>query len=90
MDFWRTSHSRGPEVEVVEAVHSAATPHCRAVIPSGLHPQYVVKVSFLEWTPGGTMRHPVIEGLAPLPLPRIATYSKRVSNKRKTPLSTAR
>ena len=29
-----------------------------------LMPQLAVKVQFLEWTPGGTMRHPVIQGWA--------------------------
>lgn len=27
-----------------------------------IKPQLTVKVQFLEWTPGGTMRHPVIQG----------------------------
>ncbi|MCM3786661.1 DNA ligase [Neobacillus mesonae] len=30
-----------------------------------IQPEMVVRVTFLEWTPGGTMRHPTIESLAP-------------------------
>lgn len=30
-------------------------------------PQLTVKVQFLEWTPGGTMRHPVIQGWSNMP-----------------------
>ncbi|WP_410771826.1 DNA ligase [Fontibacillus sp. BL9] len=32
-----------------------------------IKPQLTVKVQFLEWTPGGTMRHPVIQGWANVP-----------------------
>lgn len=32
-----------------------------------LSPRLTVKVQFMEWTPGGTMRHPVIQGLTPVP-----------------------
>ncbi|WP_044477354.1 ATP-dependent DNA ligase [Paenibacillus antibioticophila] len=31
-----------------------------------LRPELTVKVSFMEWTLGGTMRHPVIQGWSPL------------------------
>lgn len=31
-----------------------------------LRPELTVKVSFMEWTPGGAMRHPVIQGWSPL------------------------
>ncbi|MCM3127695.1 RNA ligase family protein [Paenibacillus provencensis] len=30
-----------------------------------IQPELVVRVTFLEWTPGGTMRHPTIESFAP-------------------------
>ncbi|MFC5446884.1 ATP-dependent DNA ligase [Paenibacillus aestuarii] len=32
-----------------------------------LHPRLVVKVQFLEWTPGGTMRQPIIQAVVELP-----------------------
>ncbi|GGH12739.1 DNA ligase [Paenibacillus segetis] len=32
-----------------------------------LQPQLCVKVQFMEWTPGGTMRHPVIQGMGNVP-----------------------
>ncbi|MNI23549.1 putative DNA ligase-like protein [compost metagenome] len=32
-----------------------------------LSPRLTVKVQFMEWTPGGTMRHPVIQGFASVP-----------------------
>ncbi|WP_211749169.1 RNA ligase family protein [Paenibacillus sp. Marseille-Q4541] len=30
-----------------------------------IRPEIVVRITFLEWTPGGTMRHPTIESFAP-------------------------
>lgn len=60
---WR-SLTAEVQKSVVEACPFRATPPLLRDT-QWLHPQYVVKVSFLEWTPGGTMRHPVIEGLAP-------------------------
>lgn len=32
-----------------------------------IRPSLTVKVQFLEWTPGGTMRHPVIQAIADVP-----------------------
>ncbi|AWB43622.1 DNA ligase [Paenibacillus sp. CAA11] len=32
-----------------------------------VQPSLTVKVQFLEWTPGGTMRHPVIQSMANIP-----------------------
>ncbi|MEK4509327.1 DNA ligase [Paenibacillus anaericanus] len=32
-----------------------------------VQPTLSVKVQFMEWTPGGTMRHPVIQGMATVP-----------------------
>lgn len=32
-----------------------------------IQPALTVKVQFLEWTPGGTMRHPIIQGWANVP-----------------------
>lgn len=40
-------------------------------------PELVVKVQFLEWTPGGTMRHPVIQGWADV-LPEACTLSQSI------------
>lgn len=40
-------------------------------------PELVAKVQFLEWTPGGTMRHPVIQGWADVP-PEACTLSQNL------------
>ncbi|MFD3260509.1 DNA ligase [Paenibacillus lentus] len=32
-----------------------------------VQPLLTVKVQFMEWTPGGTMRHPVLQGMADIP-----------------------
>ncbi|MEF2967590.1 DNA ligase [Paenibacillus sp. M1] len=40
-----------------------------------MKPELTVKVQFLEWTPGGTMRHPVIQGWSAAP-PEACTLSQ--------------
>ncbi|SDG03997.1 bifunctional non-homologous end joining protein LigD [Fontibacillus panacisegetis] len=42
-----------------------------------LSPRLTVKVQFMEWTPGGTMRHPIIQGLASVP-PEDCTLSQNI------------
>ncbi|GAA0136702.1 non-homologous end-joining DNA ligase [Paenibacillus sp. YSY-4.3] len=32
-----------------------------------IRPELTVKVQFMEWTPGGTMRHPVLQGMGDVP-----------------------
>lgn len=42
-----------------------------------VRPEIVVRITFLEWTPGGTMRHPTIESFAPHIKPRDCTVSQK-------------
>ncbi|MNJ41110.1 putative DNA ligase-like protein [compost metagenome] len=41
-----------------------------------VQPSLTVKVQFMEWTPGGTMRHPVLQGVADVP-PQSCVVSQR-------------
>lgn len=40
-----------------------------------IQPLLTVKVQFMEWTPGGTMRHPVLQGMADIP-PKSCTVTQ--------------
>ncbi|WP_055105693.1 ATP-dependent DNA ligase [Paenibacillus ihumii] len=40
-------------------------------------PLLTVKVQFMEWTPGGTMRHPVLQGMADMP-PESCTVTQSI------------
>jgi len=40
-------------------------------------PLLTVKVQFMEWTPGGTMRHPVLQGMADVP-PESCTVAQSI------------
>lgn len=42
-----------------------------------IQPALAVKVQFMEWTPGGTMRHPVIQGFSNVP-PEACVLSQQV------------
>lgn len=42
-----------------------------------IEPILTVKVQFMEWTPGGTMRHPVIQGLVSVS-PEVCTISQNL------------
>lgn len=42
-----------------------------------IRPEIVVRITYLEWTPGGTMRHPTIESFAPHIQPKDCTLSQK-------------
>ncbi|WP_110931626.1 ATP-dependent DNA ligase [Paenibacillus bouchesdurhonensis] len=42
-----------------------------------IQPLLTVKVQFMEWTPGGTMRHPVLQGMADIP-PKSCTVTQNM------------
>lgn len=45
-----------------------------------IRPEIVVRITFLEWTPGGTMRHPKIESFAPHIQPQDCTMLQKERN----------
>ncbi|MNO32969.1 putative DNA ligase-like protein [compost metagenome] len=59
----------------VDHITLEGIPRSKAKGALWLCPLLTVKVQYMEWTPGGTMRHPVIQGLAAIP-PEDCTVSQ--------------